>query len=338
MEPVNIIKILFDLCSVVLLFAVAQGIKFIAKPFKSGFYCDDYSVNHPFKSSTVSNVNLVLIAVIFPLTLLTVTEFARLAYARLDSGSSKRSVYKVRFGQSVRDVPEHLGNIYINCGCFMFGLVATSILTDLGKVVIGRLRPNFLSVCSPDKNPYLDVCQPGKKYFVQPELDFACTSGDASGIEDARMSFPSGHASISFYGMVFLILFIKYSWNCRTLGLIPRLVQVAFLVTAAFVALSRVVDNKHHPSDVLAGTILGILVACISFYHLTDYFRLRGGRQNPTKHDYGPANQPTDEESCSLFLNPTTSGQGERVFSGSSSFKSQSQFSPSVQPVSTEII
>lgn len=48
---------------------------------------------------------------------------------------------------------------------------------------------------------------------------------------------------------------------------------------AVFVAASRVSDYWHHPTDVLAGSILGIIVAYVSYkqqhykvhYHLDHY-------------------------------------------------------------------
>jgi len=35
---------------------------------------------------------------------------------------------------------------------------------------------------------------------------------------------------------------------------------------AAYVATSRIVDNWHHPSDVIAGTFIGIACAVISYH------------------------------------------------------------------------
>jgi len=35
-------------------------------------------------------------------------------------------------------------------GLFMFGLGVTSLITEIGKLTIGRLRPHFIDVCRPD--------------------------------------------------------------------------------------------------------------------------------------------------------------------------------------------
>ena len=52
---------------------------------------------------------------------------------------------------------EYIANVYISYGFFIIGNLLTTIVTLVGKKAIGRLRPNFLSVCKPDINPY-SIC------------------------------------------------------------------------------------------------------------------------------------------------------------------------------------
>lgn len=47
-------------------------------------------------------------------------------------------------------------------------------------------------------------------------------------------------------------------------GMARSLCQFAVVLMAVYCALSRVSDYKHHWSDVLAGTILGIITAAIT--------------------------------------------------------------------------
>jgi hypothetical protein len=150
-----------------------------------------------------------------------------------------------------------------------------AVLTDFIKVVIGRLRPNFLHVCQPDRL-ISDLCSPNNylnQTFLVPEVDFKCLNYDKPQVQESRKSFPSGHASLSFYSMIFLILFIQHSWNCKRLGLAPRFVQFFLFMLALYATITRSIDNKHHVSDIVAGICLGILISCITFFFLTDFLK-----------------------------------------------------------------
>ena len=63
-------------------------------------------------------------------------------------------------------------------------------------------------------------------------------------------SFPSGHAATSFACATVLSFYV------------PRY-RVACFGLAALVALSRVYNGMHYPTDVLAGALLGVLIALL---------------------------------------------------------------------------
>ena len=63
-------------------------------------------------------------------------------------------------------------------------------------------------------------------------------------------SFPSGHSLASFEGAVSILLYHK-KWG------------IAAIVLAALIACSRLYLFVHFPSDVLAGSLLGMLIAAI---------------------------------------------------------------------------
>jgi len=70
------------------------------------------------------------------------------------------------------------------------------------KLIIGRLRPNFLAVCRPKVNPFLEVCTDGVVGYVVPGREFECGNEDVKEVDGSRKSFPSGHSSLVFYSMV----------------------------------------------------------------------------------------------------------------------------------------
>jgi phosphatidate phosphatase len=128
-----------------------------------------------------------------------------------------------------------------------------------------------LDVCKPSENVYKDYCS--KNTYLIPLESFKCTNPNQHDIDESRKSFPSGHSSTIFYTCLFLILFIHKTWTRRNLGFFPQFAQFLLLCLAFFTALSRVVDNKHHPTDVLAGSVLGIVNALFTFFYLKMFFK-----------------------------------------------------------------
>lgn len=131
--------------------------------------------------------------------------------------------------------------------------ILTVFLTNILKLIIGRPRPYFASVC-------IDYVSGS---------DTQCT-GSPHSVRDARKSFPSGHSSLSFSAAVFLTCYLvtklgigKPSSTTRTwklgIALLPPL-------AAGLVAASRTIDYHHHYADIVAGSVLGTGVALLVFY------------------------------------------------------------------------
>jgi diacylglycerol diphosphate phosphatase/phosphatidate phosphatase len=139
--------------------------------------------------------------------------------------------------------------------------------TDAVKMYVGYLRPIFYELCEPD-DEYQE-----------------CNAEDGGG-NSIRMSFPSGHASTSFCGLVLLSLYLHSRFGVPSVrvykpettqnGLqrwttayskepqLYRAISVLSLLPLAlalFIATSRLVDNKHFPADVVGGSVLGASVA-----------------------------------------------------------------------------
>ena len=82
-------------------------------------------------------------------------------------------------------------------------------------------------------------------------------------------SFPSGHASTAFAGFTFLSL-----WLAGKLHLFqPARGHAAFewiiffpMVGATLISISRTMDYRHHATDVIAGSLLGFVVAVASYH------------------------------------------------------------------------
>ena len=100
-------------------------------------------------------------------------------------------------------------------------------------------------------------------------------------VRGARLSFPSGHSSFAFQAAAFTVLYLQTKY-CTTIkpdvvgfqqqSLLIPFFQVIAISLATFTAVSRIMDYKHHPTDVLAGTLIGVASQSLNFYVNQYYF------------------------------------------------------------------
>jgi membrane-associated phospholipid phosphatase len=144
--------------------------------------------------------------------------------------------------------------------CTAIGM--SEFITNFLKKYVGRLRPNFYSLC-------------------EFSIEALKCMADEETINEGRKSFPSGHSSFSFSSMGVAVFFFlgrinkvmeqgtidvttMASYNRRKLFMV---LSYSPWLYSAFVACSRLVDNWHHASDVIAGMLIGIFTSYVS-YHL----------------------------------------------------------------------
>lgn len=210
------------------------------EPYQRGFYCYDTSIRHPYKSSTIESEIALSISIIVPVIYIIITEV----------------IIYISENKSLRNLGSR---IYFLIKMFGIGAAFTGLLTSIGKLTIGRLRPHFLEVCQPDLEYDEVTC--GTRANPIYVTRFMCTSLDNEKVHDARLSFPSGHSSAAFYSCVFTALYLQMNNKSKSWSTLIIFNQLCLISYAWYCALTRVSDYKHHPTDVLAGGILGVTVA-----------------------------------------------------------------------------
>nr|VZI25403.1 unnamed protein product [Spirometra erinaceieuropaei] len=235
-----------DLIALVPVAAVALGVLFI-QPFHRGFFLNDTSLSYPYRSSTVSTLVLSLVAPSIAVVMIIIVEVLR----GKTYGLSRKFRGAFLVGLCVYKY------IYL----LALGFAITGVLVNVGKVVIGRLRPHFFAVCQPqDFTAVPDV------YITQ----YKCGGTDKERLEDVRLSFPSGHSGFAMYTAVFIAIYLYYRVPRMAIGIALRnLFQIAALSLGTYVSITRISDYKHHPTDVLAGIVLGTLVAVYTLVFAT---------------------------------------------------------------------
>ncbi|KAA8585221.1 hypothetical protein FQN60_003915, partial [Etheostoma spectabile] len=222
-------------------------------PYKRGFFCGDSTITYPYLEREAIPDGL-LIAGGIAITGLTI---------------ALGECYRVRFrGAHSR---AFVRNCYVSClykelGSFLFGCCVGQSLTNMAKLSVGRLRPNFLSVCN---ITYASInCTPGS-YVSQ----VTCRQPNQKMVDEARKSFFSGHASFAMYTMLYLAFYLQARLSWRGARLLRPLIQFLLVMIAIYTGLSRISDYRHHPSDVVTGFIQGGLTAYWVAFYISSMFK-----------------------------------------------------------------
>lgn len=249
-------RYILDWIVILIMGGIALCFEFL-KPFTRYYFANDMSISYPHKDDTVPSWTLVPISFGVPLVVVVASTLA---------------LHRGR-----RSEIAHLHHALL---ALLMSLVSTLMLTQIVKVTVGRLRPDFISRCVPE-----DPSQNNSP----------CTNKDIALIEEGRKSFFSGHASSAFSGLTFLSFYIigeyLFSYfsargfhgtvqNGTQKAKIVRIPTVIYftaaipLMFALLIAISRVSDYKHHWQDVLVGSLVGFLFAYFSY---NQYFDCKTG-------------------------------------------------------------
>ncbi|XP_038565906.1 phosphatidic acid phosphatase type 2D [Micropterus salmoides] len=222
-------------------------------PYRRGFFCGDSSITYPFVESEAIPDGL-LIAGGIAITGLTIAlgECYRVRFRGVHSRAFVRNCY--------------VSCLYKELGSFLFGCCVGQSLTNMAKLSVGRLRPNFLSVCN---ITYASInCTLGS--YVS---HVTCRQPSQKLVEEARKSFFSGHASFAMYTMLYLAFYLQARLSWRGARLLRPLIQFLLVMIAIYTGLSRISDYRHHPTDVLTGFIQGGLTAYWVAFYISSMFK-----------------------------------------------------------------
>ena len=148
-------------------------------------------------------------------------------------------------------------------------------ITGMAKPIFSRLRPDFADRarrhhCDQEDNQYRTYCE---GYANRP-LHPSSSRADRR-LKDGKRSFFSGHSSngFSFFTYTALVLGGRYAWqpqaSPRNRGLAIG-AQTFLMGTATTIAASRVIDGRHHTSDVVTGSLLGFATANFAYWRRFD--------------------------------------------------------------------
>lgn len=218
-------------------------------PRNGGFYCNDDALKHTFNGETYPLWSLLVIALVVPIFLIVFIELMT------------------------------FGAIYKTLVSYLFGLFSSTSLIEILKFMVGRPRPVFLDLCKPVL-PDGTTCNDSQnlhKFIVE----FSCASTNHKTFQKA-LSFPSGHASIAFYAMIFIAIYLHFRVSSKYSMLLKHVLQFICVSLAASIAVSRITDHVHFCTDVAVGSLIGILFAIWTAFTITSLTRKKEYKNLPS--------------------------------------------------------
>jgi len=268
------------------------------EPYGRGFFCNDENIKHPYKEEEISITECVVIwfgIVLVILPSVEVLHFAIFEYKEWEIQMKDR--HNTGLLGCVSKLPVIVIELYRILGYFFIGALGCLLTTELAKYKIGRLRPYYLTVCNIQLTDELCKDDFGYNKFVEPPHNCVPRKGDPDPlhtINEAKKSFMSGHSSFSFYCATFLVIYLHARLSkttlthsikkkktapqglkvlFRILRILRPFLQFLIYILAIYIALTRISDYRHHPTDVITGIIVGNLFAILILFLTVDLFR-----------------------------------------------------------------
>lgn len=245
--------VLWNLILIAVLGLAVILVDWLGHPTDQGFFCSDTSIRFPYKESTISTTLLLSIFLPLPNITIFICEFFKILLRK-----------KGGEGTGLRRPPGRLVLLVLliasfgTVSLFWLGVGFCQITVHLAKFLCGRLRPHFIEVCQPNVDCSLEI---NRYAYIS---NYTCNRTEMNLIKAARASFPSAHSAVAFYSALYTIAYLNRIritvWSSRFPG---YALQFILFLTAWYTSLTRVHDNMHHWTDVLAGGIIGTIFALI---------------------------------------------------------------------------
>ncbi|UJR31856.1 hypothetical protein I4U23_019331 [Adineta vaga] len=259
---------LFDFLAIVLTCTIFGLIYIFIKPVQRGFFCDDTSIQYPFRPDTIPMWVLAIYGGVGPIIIFCCVELWVVRPFSCRRGSNGHSLKQRQ--------SDFLKSFFHTVFLFILGISVCFLITEVGKRTIGRLRPYYVTVCNPvwaNINCTKTVTTASGTFVIpQYVINHNCNSSASEiDLQEAKLSFPSGHSSYSTYAFIFLFVYFEARIVCPNVQFLKPFLQCLCVAVAFFTCLSRVTDYKHHATDVIGGALIGFCIAVFSAVRVGTY-------------------------------------------------------------------
>lgn len=134
-------------------------------------------------------------------------------------------------------------NLFTTMWGLLFCVSLSNVSVSILKNYVSRPRPDTISRCGYPEQHYPN-----------------CTK---SKLQDQFKSWPSGHTATIVSSLIYMAMFFS---SCRMKhSRYLLIVSVAYLLASFKLAATRIVHHRHHFDDVMAGSLIGVVFAVLTW-------------------------------------------------------------------------
>ncbi|KAL8715228.1 MAG: hypothetical protein Q9220_001186 [cf. Caloplaca sp. 1 TL-2023] len=243
------------------------------------FTLTDPSISFPYVADEkISTTTLFLLSLVFPaIAILLVTVIFIPLPSTVPSSTTRSALWRRKLWE--------WNTAWLGLG---LSLALSFLLTQGMKSMFGKPRPDLLSRCDPDYENQADYAIGGfpqvlnGMYLVSATI---CQQPNKGMLDDGFSSFPSGHSSYSWAGLLYLSLFLAAKFRItiphlpitsssssspqRTLSAAPPtyllLLPLTPICIAIYISSTRYSDFRHHGFDIIFGSLMGSVLSIFTF-------------------------------------------------------------------------
>lgn len=209
-----ILSYAFDWIIIIIFAAAGAGISVI-KPHHRNFSLLNLDISQPFVHEQISGWMLVVIAFVAPAVIIAIITLLFVPGAEIRKTLNRSQAMRLKLWE----LEKGLAGLCLSVAVAFF-------ITQGMKNMFGKPRPNFLARCEPDLSNIAEHIVGGWGQDISMRWTLVdsgiCSQTDAEILNDGFRSFPSGHSSWSWSGLLYLTLYFcsKFSIGLPHLPLV----------------------------------------------------------------------------------------------------------------------
>ncbi|KAK0336143.1 hypothetical protein LTR91_014193 [Friedmanniomyces endolithicus] len=210
-----ILSYVLDWLVIIVIAAIAGGLNFV-KPNHRPFSLLDLDISYPYIGETISTGTLAVVSLIAPAIIILIVVGALVPGPRISRTLSRGQAFQLKLWEFEK-----------GWAGLALAVATAFFITQGSKNLFGKPRPDFLGRCQPDLTNIAAHVVGGLGQDISSRWTLVnsgiCTQANTAVLNDGFRSFPSGHSSFSWAGLLYLSLFLcsKFSIAIPYLPLQP---------------------------------------------------------------------------------------------------------------------